>query len=106
MFKISTIDTRSKRRLVVEGMLTEPWVSELRTSWSNAARDLDGRKLVIDLSSVTVISRDGESAIFDLMEEGAKFSCGGVFNRHVLSRLTRVCHRKLRDTANPTQSHD
>ena len=91
MFKISTIDTPSKRRLLVEGRLTEPWVTELRRTWNSALRELDGRKLVIDLSSVTLISREGEEAISDLMNDGAKFSCGGVFNRHVLSRLSRTC---------------
>ena len=91
MFKISIIDSRSQRTLVVEGRLSEPWVAELRTTCRNASRDLDGRKLVIDLSSLTVISREGEDAIFDLMKEGAKFSCAGILTRHVLKRLTQKC---------------
>jgi anti-anti-sigma regulatory factor len=91
MFKISTIDSRSQRTLVVEGKLSEPWVAELRTACRNASRDLGGRKLVIDLSSLTVISREGEAAIFDLMKEGAKFSCVGILTRHVLKRLARRC---------------
>jgi hypothetical protein len=52
---------------------------------------LEGRKLVIDLSSLTVISREGEDVIVDLMKEGAKFSCTGVLTRHVLKRLARRC---------------
>jgi len=94
MFKISIVDTPSQRRLVVEGKLIEPWVSELRPAWKSASRHLDGSKLVIDVGSLTVISREGEDAIFDLMKEGAKFSCGGVLNRHVLKRLARKCHGK------------
>lgn len=93
MFRISTIDTPSKRRLLVEGRLTEPWVLELRRTWNNALRELDGRKLVIDLSSVTAISREGENAISDLMNDGAKFACEGIFTRHLLSRLSRTCRR-------------
>src|ERR1700719_1558201 len=89
MFKISIVDTRSQRRLVVEGKLSDPWVDELRTTWRNAGHDLEGRKLVIDLSSLTVISREGEDAIFDLMKQGAKFCCAGILNRHVLKRLAR-----------------
>lgn len=106
MFKISTIDTRTKRRLLVEGMLTEPWVSELRITWKNAKRDLNGRKLVIDLSTITVISREGEDAIFELMEEGAKFSCCGVFTRHVLTRLAKVCHSKVQGLAKSAQARE
>jgi hypothetical protein len=103
MFKISIMDSRSQRRLVVEGKLIEPWVAELRTAWKNANRNLDGRKLVIDLTSLTVISREGEDAIFDLMKEGTRFSCGGVLTRHVLKRLARKCRGNLRDATNSTQ---
>ena len=91
MFKISVVDTRSRRTLVVEGKLSEPWVEELRSTWRNALRDLDERKLLIDLCSLTSISREGEDAIFELMKEGAKFSCAGILTRHVLKRLARRC---------------
>src|SRR5580704_17979002 len=91
MFKISIVDTRNQRRLVVEGRLSEPWVAELPTDWRNASRDLDGRKVVIDLSSLTVLSREGEDAIFDLMKQGAQFSCAGILTRHVLKGLARRC---------------
>jgi anti-anti-sigma regulatory factor len=91
MFKISIVDTPAQRRLVVEGRLSEPWINELRATWRNTSRDLAGRKLVIDLSSLTVISREGEDAILDLMKQGAKFSCGGVLTRFVLKRLARRC---------------
>ncbi len=91
MFRISIVDTPAQRRLVVEGMLSGPWVAELRTTCRNATRDLEGRRLVIDLSSLTVISREGEDAIVHLMKEGAKFSCAGVLTRHVLQRLARRC---------------
>jgi len=91
VFKISIIDSVAQRKLVVEGKLSEPWVGELRTTCRNASRDLDGRKLVIDVSRLTVISREGEDAIFDLMKEGAKFSCAGILTRHVVKRLAQRC---------------
>lgn len=89
MFRISITDTPSRRTLVVEGDLTGPWVSELGTTWRNAGRELEGRNLIIDLRNLTVISRAGEEAIFDLMKKGAKFTCGGVLTRHVLKQLAR-----------------
>ena len=106
MFKISTIDTRYKRRLVVEGKLMAPWVNELHTSWENACQNLEGRKLMIDLSSLTVISREGEDAILSLMKDGAKFSCCGVLTRYVLKRLARNCHGKPTDDAEPNSQHE
>jgi hypothetical protein len=97
MFKISTIDTRFQRRLVVEGKLAEPWVGELRRIWSSAGEGLQGRKLLIDLANVTVISQEGEEAITDLMNEGARFSCDGILTRHVLRRISRNWRTKCQD---------
>ncbi len=106
MFKISTIDTRHKRTLVVEGKLMAPWVNELRTSWKDAFRNLNGRKLVIDVGSLTVISREGEDALLGLMKDGAKFACCGVLTRYVLKRLSRNCHGKTRDDTAPDPTHE
>jgi hypothetical protein len=89
MFKISIVDTRAQRKLVVEGTLIGPWVAELDTTWRNASRDVGERKVVIDMNNVTVISREGEEAIFDLMKKGAKFSCASVLTKHVLKQLAR-----------------
>ena len=89
VFKISIVDTRLRRTLVVEGTLVGPWIAELGTTWRNASHDLDRRKLVIDLRNLSVISREGEEAIFDLIKKGAKFTCGGVLTRYVLKQLAR-----------------
>jgi hypothetical protein len=105
MFKISTIDTQHKRTLVVEGKLMAPWVNELRISWKDAFQNLDGRKLVIDVGSLTVISREGEDALLGLMKDGAKFACCGVLTRYVLKRLSRNCHGKPDDDATPNSLH-
>lgn len=86
----------------MEGALTGPWIAELRTAWKNAGRDLDGRQLRIDLRSVTVISREGEDAIFDLMKQGAKFSSGGVCTKYMVKRLAREYQGKLRHAQNQT----
>jgi len=96
MFRISIADTPSRRTLIVEGSLSGPWVAELGTTWRNASQELEGRKLIIELRNLTVISRAGEDAIFDLMKKGAKFSCGGVLTRHVLKQLARKKHQESR----------
>jgi hypothetical protein len=95
MFRISIIDTPTQRTLVVEGTLVGPWVGELCTAWRNACQERGGRKLVVDLRNLTTISRTGEDAIFDLMKEGAKFSCGNVLTNHVVKQLARKKQREL-----------
>ncbi len=95
--------TRSQRRLVLEGKLLEPWLAELREVCRNANEKLEGRKLVIDLTDVTVISCEAEGFLSDLIVQGAKFSCGGVLIRHVLKRLTRRCRDSHGTLARPAQ---
>jgi hypothetical protein len=89
MLKISVIDSRTERRLVLEGKLIAPWVAELRTEWKAANEGIEGRALVVDLRNVTVISQEGENALLELMREGAKFRCSGVVTKHLIKELVR-----------------
>jgi anti-anti-sigma regulatory factor len=91
MMKISVVESQSRLRLVIEGKLVAPWTAELRRTWNSARSQLRGRALVIDLRSVTHISREGENSLLDLMTEGARFTCKGVFIRRVLEQLARQC---------------
>jgi hypothetical protein len=104
MFRISTIDTQRERRLVVEGTLVQPWVAELRRTWSDAGASLDGRQMVIDLSNATTIDAEGEKVISDLMKEGAKFCCSGVLTKHVLKQLAHRCNTRLRNVLNQSRT--
>ncbi|MGD0214018.1 MAG: hypothetical protein ABSB87_12365 [Terriglobales bacterium] len=94
MFKISIVETQCQLRLVLQGKLVPPWTAEVESAWRSAGEQLRGRELVVDLADVTVISPDGESTLFKLMKDGAKFACGGVLTRHVLKQLARRCRCK------------
>ena len=89
MFKISIVETRRQRKLVLEGKLVRPWTAELENAWRSAGEQLQGRKLIVDLTNVTLISPDGENTLFELMREGARFSRGDVLTQHVLKQLAR-----------------
>ena len=91
MFKISIVETQAQRRLVVEGQLIAPWSAEVELAWRKATEQLNGKKLVIDLADVTLISRDGENMLLQLMRDGAKFTCRGVLIKHMLKQLARRC---------------
>jgi anti-anti-sigma regulatory factor len=91
MFKISIVEDGRQRRLLLEGRLVGPWTAEVESAWKTAAENLQGRKLVVDLTNVTHIGADGEGTLFKLMRDGAKFSCRGVLTRHVLKQLARRC---------------
>jgi hypothetical protein len=88
MLRISIADTRSQRRLVVEGKLVPPWTTELRTAYDNANTDLGSRELVVDLKNLTVISHEGEDLLAELMNQGTQFRCCGMFARLLLRQLS------------------
>jgi len=95
MLKISILETESRRRLVLEGTLVHPWTAEVERAWVDAENQLGRRQLVVDLSDVTLISRDGENTLLKLMREGAKFSGRDVLTKHVLKQLGRRCRCAL-----------
>ena len=101
MLRISVIRRRTACRLVLEGTLIAPWVAELRTAWKVANGEIEGRAFVVDLRNVTVISQEGENALWELMREGAKFHCGGVLTKHVIQELRR---RSKRNSTNAIQT--
>ena len=58
--------SQSLKRLVSAGWcwraeLVRPWTAEVESAWRSAGEQLQGRKLIIDLANVTVISPDGEN---------------------------------------------
>jgi len=50
----------------------------------------------LDLANVAVISQEGENALLELMNEGAKFRCSGVVTKHVIQELRRRSKRDSR----------
>ena len=86
MLKISVAKGRRQCRLVVEGILVEPWVTELLSEYTKAKEHLEGRELVIDIANLTAISPAGEDALLELIDDHARFQCG-VFTKEVLKQL-------------------
>jgi hypothetical protein len=91
MFKISVVETQNQRRVVLEGKFAPPWTSDVEIVLKNAGEGLEGRKLLIDLCNVTLISQEGKDVLSKLMNEGAKFSCADVLTKHVLKQLAQSC---------------
>jgi hypothetical protein len=88
MLKVTIVETRNQRRIILEGTLIQPWTTELKKTWTAAIDTLpQGRQLIVDLNNVTTIGKDGEDVLSQLMQEGAKFSCVGVLTKYLLKQL-------------------
>ena len=89
MLKISILEEKKQRRLVVEGKLIAPWSDELKAVCERAGSGLNGRELVIDLQNLTTISRQGEELLLELMKQGARCRGCGVFTNEILKQVAR-----------------
>lgn len=97
MLKITIFDTPERRRLVLEGKLVGPWAAELRRECREAAADLRGRHIVIELRNVTHISEDGENVLLELMKDGIRFRASGVFTKHVMKRVACKIRKNIQE---------
>lgn len=93
MLKISIVEGRRQRRLVLEGKLVASWADEMKAACERARTDLHGRELVIDLKNLTTISQQGENLLLELMKTGVKVRGCGIYTRQVLKNAAR----QLRD---------
>jgi hypothetical protein len=96
MLKISLVEGRRCRRMILEGTLIAPWAAELATLCEKARADLRGRELIVDLRSLTAISPEGENVLLQLMRDKVKFQTG-VFTREVLRQLAGKSQRSPED---------
>jgi anti-anti-sigma regulatory factor len=97
MLRISVVERRNQRRLVLEGKLVAPWAHELKLAYEEASADLNGRELVIDVKSLVAISEDGENVLLALTKAGASFRRPGVFTKHILKELARKVRRNVQE---------
>lgn len=93
MLKISIVEGRKQRRLVVEGKLLAPWSDELKAACESAGSGLNGRELVIDLKNLTTISQQGENLLMELMKQGVRFQGCGVFTNEILKQVAQRLRR-------------
>lgn len=56
MLKISMVEGKNERRLIVEGKLVGPWAAELESVCAETGNDLRNRGLIIDMRHLTAIS--------------------------------------------------
>lgn len=73
MLRITTIDTPTEQKFILEGRLTEPWVAQLDLYWETMRHVSARRKFVVDLRGVTRVDGRGESALARMKSDGAEF---------------------------------
>jgi hypothetical protein len=89
MLRITIAETLSEQKWTLEGRLVQPWVSELKSCWTQTETARQERKCVVDLTGVTFIDKSGERALSELSQEGAQLIATGVYTRHVVHNIEK-----------------
>ena len=87
MLKISIVETATEQTIILQGKLSEPWVSELKEVWQRAKESCGARKCVVDLNDTTGIDQDGVNLLEVMCKEGAKFIAKGVLTKYTVKCL-------------------
>ncbi len=89
MLRITIAETLSEQRWTLEGRLVQPWISELKTTWTKTEIARRERKCVVDLTGVTFIDRSGEKALAELSKEGAELIATGIYTKDVVHNIEK-----------------
>ena len=95
MLKISFSETPAEEKWILEGRLSGAWVRELKTSWKKNHQANQKRACIVDLNEVTFIDKTGERLLRVLRKEGAQFTLGGCYVRHIVEQLKVRRKRKI-----------
>ena len=88
MLRITILNVGSTARLLVEGKLAERWVSELRRCWE--ATGAERRKLVVDLTGVTLVDLQGKAALAEMYLAGAQMEAKGLMTQAIIEEIQKV----------------
>ncbi len=89
MLKITSHENNLRTKLVLEGKLADPWLTEFERAWADAKRN-HAPRVVVDMKDVIVISDRAKILLQQMASEGVKFVCPrGVFTKHVVQRVAR-----------------
>lgn len=89
MLKITILDGGAERRLLVEGKLAEPSVSELELAWDQARQGGRSSGIVVDLSGMTSIDPRGEAALIAMIADGARLTARGLYCEYLVEELMK-----------------
>ena len=89
MLRITIAETLTEQKWTLEGRLVQPWISELKSTWTKTENARRERKCVVDLCGVTFIDKNGEEVLAELCKQGAELVATGCYTRHVVHNIER-----------------
>src|SRR5262245_5387457 len=97
MLRITIVDSTDHQKLVLEGRLMEPNVSELESAWETACAARGGRRCIVDLRNATFVDQSGERVLLRMKQDGAQFVACGVSTTYQLEQIGIRCRGQRKD---------
>lgn len=97
MLKIFLFETPTHCRVVLEGRMVGTGMKKLMTICAGPKSELKGRKLIIDMKDVMLISQEGEKALLQLINYGAKIRPDGVLVKCIVQQLACCSNKQVSD---------
>jgi anti-anti-sigma regulatory factor len=89
MLRITIAETLTEQRWMLEGRLVQPWISELKSTWTRTETARQERKCVVDLTGVTFIDKNVEKVLAELSKGGAELIATDCYIRHVVHNVEK-----------------
>ena len=90
MLRITTEETDSSVRLLLEGKLSGPWVAELERAFGDSKSASVGRPVVLDLSGLVRADAAGRTLLEALHRAGVQFENSSPLARRLLFSLAAL----------------
>ena len=106
LLRITVQGSEIELRLLLEGRLETPLVSELENLVAQQ-RDLSaGRPIIVDLCGLTGMDEAGESSLRKLYQRGAILRCADVMNTYLVERMAHEPVKPLQAPCRPGPSYE
>jgi ABC-type transporter Mla MlaB component len=104
VLKITITDFADEQRWSLHGQLAGEWAAELKSAWREKRHAMDTRRCIVDLTEVTLIDRNGEAVLVEIMSQGAECIASDVYTKQLLwdlrSKLKRIRMKGRQDGGN------
>jgi ABC-type transporter Mla MlaB component len=98
MFRITTRGADGELVLLLEGVLSGPWVQELDTCWRGVVERAPGAQIRVDLSGLWRVDSEGRALLAEMHRLGARLVARGC--------VMPVLVREIVESARTTSSID
>lgn len=72
---------------ILHGRLCSRWAADLKELWQHSRNTRAGRQCTINLEDVTSVDQVGESALLEMVQEGARLVASRAYMKSILEAL-------------------